>query len=190
MQITKNNIPDSDDELLRKYRKMADITVLGVLYDRYLPLVYGVCLKYFRNVHDAKDGVMQLFESLPEKVLQHEVKNFKSWLYVVCKNYCLMELRKVPKNRNIVFQESYMEPAEEFHFDKVMDNERRARALNDCISLLPPHQKEAVRLFFMKELSYKEISELTGNELSKVKSFIQNAKRNLKICLENKNIKW
>jgi RNA polymerase sigma-70 factor (ECF subfamily) len=187
--IFKNNAKESDEALLKNYRDTLDITVLGVLFDRYLSLLYGVCLKYFRNVPDAKDGVMQIVESLPEKIVQQEIRNFKSWLYVVCKNYCLMELRKISKNKNVVFQESFMEYTDEFHLDVIMEDERRLQVLNACIGLLPPHQSKAIKLFFMQDLSYKEISDATGNDVTKVKSFIQNAKRNLKICLENKNIK-
>ena len=71
--------------------------MLGELYQRYMELVYGVCLKYFRDPEESKDAVMNIFEELVHKLTVHNVENFKSWLHVLAKNHCLMQLRK--KNR-------------------------------------------------------------------------------------------
>jgi RNA polymerase sigma-70 factor (ECF subfamily) len=56
-------------------------------------LVYGVCLKYLKNSDEAKDGVMQIFEKLITTVSGHDIVNFRSWLHVVAKNFCLMQIR-------------------------------------------------------------------------------------------------
>lgn len=75
------------------YKKSNDLQVLGELYQRYMELVYGVCLKYLKDSEAAKDCVMQIFEELILKLKKHEVDNFKNWLYQVAKNHCLMHLR-------------------------------------------------------------------------------------------------
>ena len=80
----------SDEELLSKYRQQSDMQALGQLYDRYLELTYGVCLKYLKSASRAEDAVMHIFEELSEKVLKHDIKQFRSWLYVLAKNHCLM----------------------------------------------------------------------------------------------------
>jgi RNA polymerase sigma-70 factor (ECF subfamily) len=41
-------------------------------------------------------------------------------------------------------------------------------------------------LFYLEQKCYKDIADLTGYDLNKVKSAIQNGKRNLKICMERK----
>ena len=66
------------------------------------------------------------------------------------------------------------------------DNNREAAmaALERCLDKLPGVQKQSVSLFYLNEKCYKEIVELTGFNLNEVKSYIQNGKRNLKICLE------
>ena len=56
-------------------------------------LVYGVCLKYLKNRDESKDAVMQIFEKLIIEIPKQKIENFRSWLYVVTKNYCLMQLR-------------------------------------------------------------------------------------------------
>ncbi len=94
MRILKfhKKIEQSDEELLAEYKKSLNMNYLGDLYNRYMTLVYGVSLKYLKDEEEAKDAVMQIFEALVEKLLQHEVQYFKSWLYVVAKNHCLMRL--------------------------------------------------------------------------------------------------
>jgi len=178
----------SDEELLADYKKSLSISILGTLYERYMNLVYGVSLKYLQDQEAAKDAVMQIFEELVGKLPSHEVQNFKSWLYVVAKNHCLMQLRKKNQTKRVVFDEKFMDFEDDFHLQKAMDDERLKNRLEDCIAQLPPHQRTAIRKFYLEELSYKEISVLTTDDIKKVKSFIQNGKRNLKICLE-KNVR-
>jgi RNA polymerase sigma-70 factor (ECF subfamily) len=56
--------------------------------------------------------------------------------------------------------------------------------LEKCIETLGDEQKQCVKLFYLQEKCYKEITESTGFDMNKVKSYIQNGKRNLKICME------
>ena len=175
----------TDEELLAEYKKSLSINILGILYERYMTLVYGVSLKYLQNEEAAKDAVIQIFEELVEKLPSHEVQNFKSWLYVVAKNHCLMQLRKSNQIKHVVFDEKFMDFEDDFHLQKAMDDERIKKRLENCIAQLPPHQRTAICKFYLEELSYKEISLLMTDDIKKVKSFIQNGKRNLKICLEN-----
>jgi RNA polymerase sigma-70 factor (ECF subfamily) len=179
----RKKIEDTDDyELLDSYRKNSDLSILGELYERYVPLVYGVCLKYLSDEEQAKDAVMGIFEELIDKVKQHDVRQFRSWLYVLARNYCLMQLRS-GKKLEIVNLDDFMEFTPVLHPD---DNNREAAliALERCIDGLPPAQKQSIGLFYLKEHCYKEIAAVTGFSLNDVKSYIQNGKRNLKICLE------
>ena len=93
--ITASHLPDKDLVLL--YKQTHDLKVLGDLYQRYMDLLYGVCLKYFKDTELAKDAVLSIFEELISKLQKHDVENFKAWVYQVAKNYCLMQLRKEKK---------------------------------------------------------------------------------------------
>jgi RNA polymerase sigma factor (sigma-70 family) len=178
-----SKLNDADDEiLLNNYRKNGDLVVLGKLYEKQMPLVYGVCLKYLKDEEAAKDAVMGIFEELIIKLKQHEVKQFRSWLYVLSRNYCLMQLRADKKIEQVSLDE-VMEFSMILHPD---DNNREAamKALELCMDKLPAAQKQSIDLFFLKEKCYKEVAENTGFSLNEVKSYLQNGKRNLKICLE------
>jgi len=179
----------TDRELLGAFLQDRDIEILGKLYSRYMHLIYGVCLKYFKEPEKAKDIVIELFEKVQTEIQRHEIKNFKSWLYVVTKNHCLMELRKTKAGEIILVSSDeelahFMENETELHPIDSEANEKLETALNECIEKLKTEQKKCIRLFYFKNKCYREIAELLKLEEKKVKSFIQNGKRNLKICLE------
>ena len=181
------NIPTSelpDRELVSLFRTSGNMEVLAVLFQRYMDLLYGVCLKYLKQPEPAKDAVMQIFEELVAKLPKHEVDNFKSWLYTLAKNYCLMQLR-TPKNlKTTEFNADSMQLEEEMHLNGIQVKEENLQKLERCLQTLSLEQKKAVELFYLQNKCYKEIAEATGIEWNKVRSFIQNGRRNLKICME------
>lgn len=150
-------------------------------------LVYGLCLKYFKNKEESQDAVMQIFEKLIVALKKHEVQNFKSWLYVMAKNHCLMALRSKKGKNSYDSDIDVMEYAYQMHHNDDEDLEDDLIKLEKCIERLQEDQKVCVELFFLKKVPYISIAEKTGFELKKVKSYIQNGKRNLKICMENQS---
>ena len=185
----RNNIINkSDTELIAYYKQTDDLEVLGILYKRYIHLAYGVALKYFKNQSESQDAAMQVFEKLIVSLKKHEISNFKSWLHVTTRNHCLMELRsrkthgfKIDTDFSNV---SNMEITTFEHHDSDMEVEEDLELMKKCIEELPDGQKNCIGLFYLEQRSYKEVSLLAGLELKKVKSFIQNGKRNLKNCIE------
>lgn len=174
----------SDKELAAAFRESGDLKVLATLYGRYMDLVYGVCLKYMVDADTAKDAVMQLFEELVDKVKKHPVDNFKGWLYTVAKNHCLMQLRSGKHKRILSISADLMQSGEELHLNGELQKEAEFKKLESCLQTLSAEQKQAVELFYLQEKCYNEIVQLTGTDWNKVRSLIQNGRRNLKICME------
>lgn len=179
----RNISEDTDEQLLQRYKANGDLAELGNLYQRYMPLVYGVCLKYLHDEELSKDAVMQIFEELITKAKDHDVKQFKSWLYVLSRNYCLMQLRAA-KKQEVISIVDVMESAFVLHPEDSQDKEAYLRSLERCLQKLTNAQKQSIDLFYLNNKCYKEIAETTGYSLNEVKSYIQNGKRNLKICLD------
>ena len=181
----------SDQELVLLYRQSGDLTVLGELYQRYMELVYGVCLKYFKESEQAQDAVMQIFEELVSKLKKHEVENFRGWLHQVAKNHCLMQLR-TPKNlKTVEISPLLMQNEEDVHLNGVMyertpteEKEDNFQKLEKCIDSLSEDQRTIIKLFYLEGKCYNEIVEITGYEWNHVRSLIQNGRRNLKLCME------
>jgi RNA polymerase sigma-70 factor (ECF subfamily) len=173
----------SDEALVSDYQQTEDLQTLSLLYQKYMELVYGVCMKYLNNSEDAKDAVINIFEELVTKLKKHQVVYFKSWLYQLAKNHCLMILRK-KKNYIQSIDEDIMHFESDWHLDEVMKKENALNQLHNCLDQLVVEQKQTIQLFYLENKCYKEIATLTDLEINKVKSYIQNGRRNLKICMD------
>ena len=186
--IPRNEMPDK--ELADLFRTTGNMEVLAILFQRYMDLLYGVCLKYLKQPETAKDAVMQIFEELAQKLSKHEVENFKSWLHTLAKNHCLMQLR-TPKNlKTVEFKAESMQLEEDVHLNGVLTKEENLQKLEGCLQTLSAEQKITVELFYLQNKCYKEIADATGLDWNKVRSHIQNGRRNLKICMEkNETVK-
>ncbi|MFH0842153.1 MAG: sigma-70 family RNA polymerase sigma factor [Bacteroidota bacterium] len=181
----------TDEELIAEFSSSGDLEVLGELYSGYMPLVYGVCLKYFKEREESQDAVMHIFEKLITEIPKQKIENFRGWLHVVTRNYCLMQLRS-EKSRDSkqrewsIDQGNFMETGYEIHpIDR--DDKDTDEALADCIEKLKDEQKDCIRQFYYESRPYSEIAANLGVDEKKVKSYLQNGKRNLKLCLEQKN---
>ncbi len=192
LKLFRKNSPDlSDEELVQQYQRSGDLEQLGVLYERYIELVYGTCLKFFKEPAMAEDAVMGIFETLVEKVKTHEIRQFRPWLHVVSKNHCLMALRK--KNLTVSYDDltpsaklESVHSADSMHpLDTFEENPEEA-ALKDCVERLSENQKKCIEQFYFDGKSYQEIADESGEALGTVRSNIQNGRRNLRICLEKK----
>jgi len=179
----------TEADLLLYYKSTGDLKTLASLYEPYMPLIYGVCLKYLKNEMQSEDAVMQIFEQLIKKLRIHSVNNFKSWLYSFARNYCLMELRATNKINIVSMEEnSFMEnEALEHPFLGEDVLETKLSLMEQCMEHLNVEQKVCISLFYLEQKCYKDIADITGYDLVKVKSYIQNGKRNLKICMEKNN---
>jgi RNA polymerase sigma factor (sigma-70 family) len=171
------------DHLLA-YRQTGDLRMLGKLYQPYMEMVFSVCYKYLKDEDDCKDAVMQIFEKLVTDLKTHQVENFKSWLHRVTVNHCLMHIRS---RRVFVAMD---EMGEQNHFYNETDDQteftidKDLSSMEECLQTLNEEQRRSINLFFKEEKCYREISEETGFDFNKVKSYIQNGKRNLKICMD------
>jgi RNA polymerase sigma-70 factor (ECF subfamily) len=132
---------------------------------------------------------MQIFEVLVNDVPRFEIRNFKSWLYGVSRNHCLMKIRKdhAEKNRyEKISPEVFVESDNEMHLFEEDQDEEMQQKLKNCLKKLREEQRRCVELFYYQHFCYREIAEKLSFDENKVKSFIQNGKRNLKICLQTK----
>lgn len=175
----------TDAELLENYYATHDQQWIGVLLERYTLLLFGVCMKYLKDEHEAQDCVQQIFLKVLTEVGRYRIDYFKSWLYMVAKNYCLMKLRAT---NGRVLREITDDALPDTGSDKteLLENERTYDLLEEALAELSAEQRQCVTLFYLQKKSYNEISEQAGYSPMQVKSYIQNGKRNLKLILERK----
>ncbi|HMT95115.1 MAG TPA: sigma-70 family RNA polymerase sigma factor [Ferruginibacter sp.] len=173
----------SDSELLERFSQTRDNEHLGILLQRYTYLLLGVCMKYLKNEEEAKDAVQQVFLKVIHELPRYKVEYFKSWIYTIARNHCLMQLRNKgkqtsPINEKIVAAEESLTSKEQ-----LLQQDLQLNQLNRALEQLNEEQKLCVTLFYLKKQTYQQIAESSGFTLMQVKSFIQNGKRNLKLQL-------
>jgi RNA polymerase sigma factor (sigma-70 family) len=182
------SLPDLN--LVALYRESGDKVLVGELFRRYTRFVFLVCMNYLDDEEKARDAAMQVFENLFTVLARHEIRNFKSWLHVVTKNHCLMQLREqkqqqiIPEEWEKVYPVNMESPS---FLNPVDDKEESLLDLEKAILMLSKEQRICIELFYLKKKSYLEIVEITGDSYRQVKSNIQNGKRNLKILLTREN---
>ncbi|GAA4735837.1 RNA polymerase sigma factor [Flavisolibacter ginsenosidimutans] len=175
----------TDAELLDYFYADGNGEWIGILLQRYTLLLLGVCMKYLKDETEAKDCVQQIFLKVLTEVPKYKIDYFKSWLYMVAKNHCLMRLRD---KGNRAVKELSDNHATDAEADKqlLQENETTYEMLEEAIAELSEEQRSCVTLFYLQKQSYQQIADRTGYTLMRVKSYIQNGKRNLKIILEQK----
>ena len=191
--IGKKNYNDLDDRaLIAAYRNKGDRKAVGVLFERYSHLVYGVCMKYLKNQDDSKDATLNIFEKLMEDLKRFNIEKFSYWIHSVARNYCLMQLRSRKSMYSIDDEngpgiDGIMEAHQQDHHSTTDSTEQQLVLLEEAISNLNEEQRICVELFYLKKYCYQDVAEISGFTLLEVKSYIQNGKRNLKIYMMKKN---
>lgn len=182
----------SDENLIVQYQQTNNRVVVGELFKRHSLMCYAVCVKYLKNEDDAQDATMSIFEQLFVDLKKHQIQHFRNWLHSVCRNYCLMQLRK--KSPEVVLAEEendtfFMQLSQFVHQeDNTQEREEKLLVLEEAVKQLKENQRVCIELFYLKLKSYEEIAVSTGLSMNEVKSNLQNGKRNLKIALNEKGI--
>jgi RNA polymerase sigma factor (sigma-70 family) len=176
-----------DQQLLEKFYADHNTEWLGILLPRYTLLLLGVCMKYLKNEEDARDCVQQIFLKVITELQKYRVDFFKSWLYMVAKNHCLMKLRDGQQRMPVELNERFLSaPDDQADRQGLLQNDRTMELMSEALKELSPEQQQCVILFYLQKKSYQQISTETGFSMLQVKSYIQNGKRNLKLLIEKK----
>lgn len=177
----------TDQELLEQFYADHNNEWLGILLQRYTLLLLGVSMKYLKNEEEAKDSVQQIFLKVIQELQKYKVEYFKSWLYMVAKNHCLMKIReKQGKITTEINDRLATKPGEDTDRQALLENDQTLELMDLSLKELNPEQQQCVTLFYLQKKSYQEVSEATGFSMLQVKSYIQNGKRNLKLLIEKK----
>ena len=177
----------TDSELLELYAADGNSEWLGILLERYTLLLFGVCMKYLKNEEEAKDAVQQVFLKVLGEAGKYKIEYFKSWVYMVAKNHCLMKLRSQQGKYTREINERLQVAAPEETKSALLENEKTFTLLEEAMLELPKEQQQCVTLFYLQKHSYQQVAQHTGYSLLQVKSYIQNGKRNLKLSVERKS---
>ena len=186
--VTKDSYSQlTDQELLDRFYDDHNNDWLGLLLERYILLLLGVCMKYLKNEEEAKDAVQQIFLKAITELHKYKVTYFRSWIYTVARNHCLMQLRDRHGKSPTIISENLPAPAEEGNGENNhLEKDHLLELMANSLAELNQEQNQCLILFYLEKKSYQEITEQTNFTLMQVKSYIQNGKRNLKLLMEKK----
>lgn len=181
----------SDADLLARFQNSGGTEDLLPLYERHAELIYALCLRYLSSPQRAEDAGMEIWAVLMDKLPKHEIGNFKSWLQTTVRNHCLMQLRREKRDPLQQTDGAFMQSDRLLHLkDEPGHQNEDTRPLYHCIKQLKEEQRRCVQLFYLKEgESYQSISAELNLSVGRVRSHLQNGRRNLKICLEEQATK-
>ena len=196
--MLKENIGNyqlSDEDLIVKYKSTMDSYYVGVLFERYMDIIFGISLKYLKNRHDAEDMMSTVFEKLLEVLKVKEVDLFKHWLFVLVKNQCVSKLRSAQtehqRQQRYVDYVSHLKIGEDFagavDYDQLKEKEKSEEGVRAIMDSLPEKQRKCIEYFYFENRTYKEIAGLLNEAEGKVRSHIQNGRRNLKLMMVKGN---
>ncbi|MDF1697626.1 MAG: sigma-70 family RNA polymerase sigma factor [Saprospiraceae bacterium] len=170
----------SDERIIAEYQQTKNRRILAPLFKKYNEKLFGLAFYYLSERESAMDTVMEAYEVVLLNIDQKEITYFKGWLFSICRNICLKKLRDGKKFSELTeVADTFMESEEE----KVYNDETIEKVL-ELIPKLKDNQRKCVEAFYLKTMSYEEISAAYEMTFKEVKSHIQNGKRNLKILFE------
>jgi len=157
-----------------------DEQAFGVLVERYKGMLYSMAYRLMKDRGRAEDAaqesLIKAWAALPG--FKGESK-FSSWLYRICYNTCISELRK--RRPEVELEEAMgvetTGPVEECR------NRDMQTVIQDEVSKLPDDYRAAVTLFHFNGMSYDEIAEMTHKPMGTVKAHIHRARALLKTRL-------
>ena len=151
----------SDNELLRKFYEDHDNEWLGILLQRYTMLLLGVSMKYLKNEEEAKDAVQQVFLKTISELHKYKVEYFKSWIYMIARNHCLMKLRDSRKFTTGINEQLLATPDQTAELNNHIEKDKKLGNMEEALRQLNNEQQLCVTLFYLQKKSYQDIADQT-----------------------------
>ena len=169
-------------ELQRLLRCIAagEREALAALYQRTRTAVYGLALSYLRNAHDAQDLTQDVYVQVWDCAAQYRPTGSPmGWLLAVCRNLCLMRLRREERHAALSEEEWDAIPTPECG----LDAEERV-LLQNALESLGEEERRIVLLHAVTGLKHREIAALLELALPTVLSKYHRALKKMRSCLE------
>ena len=153
---------------------------LAELYQRTRAAVYGLALSYLKNAHDAQDLTQDVYVQVWDCVEQYRLTGSPmGWLLAVCRNLCLMRLRREERHAALSEEEWDAIPARECG----LDADERA-LLQDALASLADEERRVVLLHAVTGLKHREIAALLELPLPTVLSKYHRALKKMRSFLK------
>jgi RNA polymerase sigma-70 factor (ECF subfamily) len=152
-----------------------DPSALGLLYDRYGSLVYGLALAILTKKDEAEDLTQEVFLSLHDhnRAFDPARGSLGAYLTTLTRSRAIDKLRSGSRRVRILRAQYEAEPAmpaQATPMDEASSRETAVR-VKQALAELPPNERRALELFYYQGMTQAEIAEHVGAPLGTVKSW-------------------
>ena len=157
----------------------------STLYKKYYPKLIYFTSKMCNDAQTAEDISTDSFMTAFEKIDKYEKDKaqFSTWLFTIAKNLALQNIKNSKKTISLdVEYDQEGTTMKDFIQEEDSDNhlhsvkEMKAEIMKDCMSRLKEPYKSVIEMREIKKMSYKDISDKLGKNLSTIKSQIRNGR--------------
>ena len=174
---------------LIKLSLSGDKTAYSVLIDNYKNSIFYLMFRMTGNYHDAEDLSQETFFRAYKHLVKFEInRNFRNWLYTIAVNLCKNKLKRdkiiefvsLRKKAGINQEEVELQVTDYSNIpEELAIKAEEKNHLVNIVNSLPIKYKTVFSLRYVDDLSYKEISEITGLPLGTVEIYLFRAKKHI-----------
>ena len=155
---------------------MNNTLTIDEIIDKYADMVYRIALTQMKNVDDAQDIFQEVFLRLVKHMDQLETEeHIKAWLIRVTINCSKTNLMSAWRKHTVALEEEQ---------NQIAFETKEQSDLYEQIQKLQKKYRTVLYLFYYEELSVREISEITNQKETTIKSQLSRARNMLKDQLE------
>lgn len=169
-----------DEKTLIAACKREDRKAQQALFERYSPVMLGVCRRYVKREEDAEDVLVEAFYKVLANISQFkDLGSFEGWIRRIVINEALMFLR-----RSNVFQYvQELNPAMDAQEPPAIEEELTTRELLSFLDQLPTGYRTIFNLYVLEGMKHREIADLLGISINTSKSQLILARQRLQEIL-------
>ncbi len=173
--------------LLYKIQTNRDAEAYGELYDLYIEKIYRFIFFKVNNKEEAEDLTSEVFLKAWNYLISEKagkIKSFSGLIYQIARNILIDFYRHKQTNSEYGLQ-SYQDPGEiDKNYQKI-ELSLEIRKILQVIKKLKETYQEVLLLYYLDELSIKEIAEITNQKPVNIRVRLHRALKNLQKLLKN-----
>lgn len=172
---------DLDRHIIQRIKE-GDMQAFRYMVDAYKDMSLSLVVSIIKNQVMAEDVLQEAFIKVFQKIHTFKFKaSFSTWLYRIVVNTSYNEL----KRNRFTSQIDTLETVSEFQLNKedLLQEENQKRFINLALGAINADEALVLRLFYLSEMSIKEIVKITGFSSSKVKVCLHRGRDNLNFQL-------
>lgn len=178
----------SEAELVQRSQQN-DLDSFNCLVEIYQPQVYNLALRLLGETGAAEDATQEVFIAAWRGIAKFKGGNFKAWLLHITANACHDQLRRRRRHPEISLESLPVEPQDStYSVEEALWHQELNQQIQEGLAKLPEHQRLAIILCDIQELTYEETAKVMHCSIGTVKSRLNRGRSQLRDYLRERGI--